>query len=120
MCVYMFVFRFVIVTTILNIFMYIGELPVSFTNMSKLTSLDLSHNKLTGTLPKEWSGLEGLTKLRLSRNPQLTPEKIPREWKQLRRKSQLDIGALDMEDEEVEQGVKVNAIEVLDKGTLSL
>ena len=83
-------------------------MPISFTTMSKLTALEL---------PREWSQLEGLTKLRLSRNPQLTPEKIPREWKQLRRKSQLDIGALVVDDDdvdEVEVG-KVDVIEVLEK-----
>lgn len=57
-----------------------------------MTALDLSHNKLKGALPPEWSRLEALTKLRLGRNIALSNE-VPPEWAELAERAQIDIGA---------------------------
>lgn len=48
-----------------------GQIPVSFSNLTKLQRLDLSQNKLTGELPKELSSCPQLTYFNVSHN-QLT------------------------------------------------
>ncbi|WP_462247869.1 T9SS type A sorting domain-containing protein [Ekhidna sp.] len=55
-----------------------GEIPDIFQGMSKLESLSLSHNQLTGTLPASIATLPNLTQLILTHNqlaglPDLTP-----------------------------------------------
>lgn len=56
-----------------------GTLPAAWSNLPALETLDLSHNLITGSLPKEWSRLLGRAKtIFLARNR--LSGSIPQEW----------------------------------------
>ena len=68
---------------------YTGEIPSEIENLTNLTVLDLSFNKLTGNIPPEIGNLTNLTYLHLSWN-NLTGE-IPQEVCNLIESNNLDI-----------------------------
>ncbi|XP_043705586.1 probable leucine-rich repeat receptor-like protein kinase At1g35710 [Telopea speciosissima] len=66
-----------------------GSIPREIANLKNLNQLDLSHNKIIGSLPREIANLKNLNQLDLSYN--LITGSIPREIGNLKNLNQLDL-----------------------------
>ena len=76
----------------LNVNAFSGPLPSEIADMSALTSLGLSGNAFTGSIPPSWgSNWPSLSWLRLDKMPNLTRQELPVRWATLTQLKDLSI-----------------------------